>query len=130
MNAAHVYSTWAKHPHVNPREALSTDARAQINWWVTALNVVPDCPLHGAAGHLSLWGPKSPKFANWRALAVAEVLRVVETDASKKHSWSYHFCNANRAVSGQWPKDFAGPADTADAINFKEVLVRSSSRAQ
>ncbi|CAK0847543.1 unnamed protein product, partial [Prorocentrum cordatum] len=123
LNAANVYALWARRPAANPVVHLSPDARETLRWWHRALDRTPERPLHGEAGQLSLWGPKSPEFQDWRRLAAAGCLRVIETDASKLRGWSYNLCSAGVVRSGVWPAGFADLADNADAINFKELWV-------
>ncbi|CAK0791283.1 unnamed protein product, partial [Prorocentrum cordatum] len=123
LNAANVYALWACRPAANPVVHLSPDAREALRWWHRALDRAPERPLHSEAGQLSLWGPKSPEFQDWRRLAAAGCLRAIETDASKLRGWSYNLCSAGVVRSGVWPAGFADLADNADAINFKELWV-------
>ena len=87
--------------------------------------VPPYRPIHnvGDDGQLSMWGPKSPEFGQWRGLAAVGQVLVVETDASKLVGWSYRICHLARVVSGTWPEHFGDLAENAHAINFKELRV-------
>ena len=123
LNDHAVYALWSRRPGANPVVRLTAEARSALEWWLRALVVTPERPLHGEAGHLSLWGPKSPEFSQWRSLAAAGCLRVIETDASKLHGWSYNLCSAGIVRSGEWPADFSSRAPTSEFINFKELWV-------
>ena len=125
LNAVGVYHMWAHSPSANPLVQLSDSSRSSLVWLIGALATPPVRVLHCRGGSLSCWGPRSPEFADWEALALRGDIHVIETDASKLHGWSYHLCNVGRVVSGEWPEDFAEyeGLPNADHINYKELWV-------
>ena len=125
LNAAGVYAAWQSGSSADPPVSLSENSRRALSWLVSTFATPPVRQLFCEGGDLSSWGHKSPEFAHWEALAEQGLVKVVETDASKTHGWSYHMCADSRIVSGEWPADFAsteGHASAAD-INYKELWV-------
>ena len=126
MNAAGVYSLWSRSPQANPSVQLSELSRKNLAWALKSLATPPRRTLHCQAGSLCNWGHKSPEYARWQELAREGVVRVIETDASSEHGWSYHLCHSGKVVSGVWPRDFAsseGIAEEHAEINYKELWV-------
>ena len=123
LNAAGVYSLWARTPSANPSVTLCEASRDSLCWFIGLLASPPRRLLHSNGGPLSSWGPRSPEFINWKSLAAAGSILVIETDASKLTGWSYHVCNSGRVVSGLWPRNFgeAEGLQHAEQINYKEL---------
>ena len=125
LNAAGVYAAWQSSSSADPPVRLSEQSRAAFQWILAAFARPPARLLFCGGGSLSSWGPKSQDFQNWENLASQGAIRVIATDASKTHGWSYHVCSDDRVVSGEWPADFADAERHPHAgdINYKELWV-------
>ena len=99
FNSSGVYSAWRSSPVADPPVTLSELSRAALAHVCSSLCTPPVRSLHCGGGALSMWGHKSPEFADWANLARTGAIRVVECDASKMHGWSYHLCWDGRVVS-------------------------------
>ena len=125
FNASGVYSAWRASPLADPPVTLSDLSRAALAHICSALGTPPVRSLHCGGGPLSMWGHKSPEFADWANLARKGAIRVVECDASKRHGWSYHLCWDSRVVADTWPDNFESREAQPNSleINYKELWV-------
>ena len=118
LNAAHVYSTWQHCPNANPLTPLTAAGVCGLEWWLHALRSPPVRALHSHGGRITDWGPRSLEILQWRELAAAGKILVVETDAAGSGRWGYHLASSSTVFSGTWPADILG-----QSINFKELWV-------
>ena len=118
LAAAGVYTLWQNSSSANPKVSLPASVILSLQWWIRALCVIPARVLHCPAGPVSVWGPRSEPFENWKSLARSGNILVVETDAAGSGQWAYHITRTSSVISGAWPVDVS-----CQSINYKELWV-------